>query len=132
MLQLQKQPLLLVLFCSLWGRVTLEFSHHIFGLWRGLFFGLGCFCVCDGWRLDRLDDALMGKYALRYKPKLPVEMLENGKITIELSAHGKRQKIARIYVGKVARETVNIDTNRSLHTVTPFTLKGLQIIEELP
>jgi len=79
-----------------------------------------------------LDDALTGKYALRYKPKLPVEMRENGKITIELSAHGKKQKVARIYLGKVAWETVNIDTNRSLHTVTPFTLKGLQIVEELP
>ena len=76
-----------------------------------------------------LDQALLGKYAMSYKPKLPVEMAENGKITIELLAHGKNQNIARIYVGKIAGEAVNLDTNKSLYTVTPFALKGLQITE---
>lgn len=74
-----------------------------------------------------LDQALLGKYAMSFKPKLPVEMCENGKITIELSALGKKQKIARIYLDKIACGAVNLDTNKSLHTVTPFALKGLQI-----
>lgn len=76
-----------------------------------------------------LDQALSGKYAMSYKPKLPVEMLENGKITIELTAHGKRQNITRIYLGKIASNVVSLDTNKSLYTVTPFALKGLQITE---
>jgi hypothetical protein len=76
-----------------------------------------------------LDQVLGGKYAMRYKPKLPVEMQENGKITIELLAHGKKQNIARIYVGKIASNTACLDTNKSLYTVTPHALKGLQITE---
>jgi hypothetical protein len=72
----------------------------------------------------------LGNYALSYKPKFTVELLANGKITIELCAHGKNQNIARIYVGKIAGDAVNLDTNKSLHTVTPFALKGLQITEE--
>ena len=76
-----------------------------------------------------LDRVFGGKYALSYKPKLPVEMQENGKITLELLVHGKKQNIARIYVGKIVSNTAFLDTNRSLYTVTPFALKGLQITE---
>ena len=76
-----------------------------------------------------LDQVFGGKYALSYKPKLPVQMHQNGKITIELSTHGKKQNIARIYVGKIASNIACLDTNRSLYTVTPFALKGLQITE---
>ena len=76
-----------------------------------------------------LDRVLEGKYALSYKPKLPVQMQENGKITIELCTHGKKQNIARIYVEKKGSNTVSLDTNKSLYTVTPFALKGLQITE---
>ena len=76
-----------------------------------------------------LDQVLVGKYAMSYKPKLPVQMQQNGKITIELLTHGKKQTIARIYVGKIVSNTAFLDTNRSLYTVTPFDLKGLQISE---
>ena len=76
-----------------------------------------------------LDQVLVGKYAMSYKPKLPVQMQQNGKITIELLTHGKKQTIARIYVGKIVSNTAFLDTNRSLYTVTPFALKGLQISE---
>ena len=76
-----------------------------------------------------LDQVFGGEYAMSYKPKLPVQMHQNGKITIELLTHGKKQNIARIYVGKIASNTASLDTNRSLYTVTPFALKGLQISE---
>jgi hypothetical protein len=76
-----------------------------------------------------LEAALSGNYAMDFKPKLPVDMLENGKITIQLTAHGKKQAISRIYVGKVTWGTANLDTNQSLHGVTAFSLKGLKIIE---
>jgi hypothetical protein len=76
-----------------------------------------------------LDAALTGKYAVSFKPKLPVDMLENGKITLELSAHGKKQAISRIYVGKVVWGSANLDTNQSINTITRFALEGLQIIK---
>jgi hypothetical protein len=76
-----------------------------------------------------LDAALSGNYAMSFKPKLPLDMLENGRITIELIAHGKKQAISRIYVGKVVWGSVNLQTNQSMNTVTPYTLKGLQITE---
>ncbi len=60
-----------------------------------------------------VEAAVNGQYALRYKPSLPVNMLENSRITLELVLFGVTQKIGRIYVqsGKA-----KLDTNLSLNS----------------
>jgi hypothetical protein len=63
-----------------------------------------------------VDAALAGEYAVGYKPRLPVDMLENGKITLELRVLGRVQAIGRIYVGKATLGAVNLQTNQSMNT----------------
>jgi hypothetical protein len=62
-----------------------------------------------------VEAAVNDQYSLRYKPALPVNLLENSKITLELVLYGVTQKIGRIYVqsGKAM-----LDTNLSLNTQT--------------
>jgi DNA-binding transcriptional MerR regulator len=76
-----------------------------------------------------VDAALEGRYAVSYKPHLPVDMLENGKITLNLVAHGRKQAIARIYVGKTTEGTMNLQTNQSMNVSVKPVLKGLQVVE---
>ena len=76
-----------------------------------------------------IDKAFQGQYPVKFKPNLPVDMLENGKITLELMTCGKKQAIARIYLGKIIRGQANLQTNQSLNASVKPTLKGLRIIE---
>ena len=41
-----------------------------------------------------VDAALRGEYALGFKPNLPVDLVENGRVTVELLVCGRRQKLA--------------------------------------
>lgn len=63
------------------------------------------------------DAAINGKYALRFKPCLPVYMLEYGRITIELQMFGKSQRIGRIYAGEADAGQVSLETNQSLNAL---------------
>jgi transposase len=77
-----------------------------------------------------IDKAFGGRYsAVKFKPDLPVDMQEYGRITLELTAAGKKQAIARIYVGKVVRGEANLQTNQSMNQLVKATLKGLRVIE---
>jgi predicted transcriptional regulator len=76
-----------------------------------------------------VDAALEGRYAASFKPHLPVEMLQNGRITLELAVHERKQAIARIYVGKTTQGTMNLQTNQSMNVSVKPVLKGLQVIE---
>jgi hypothetical protein len=78
-----------------------------------------------------LDAVLSGYYAMSFKPKLPVDMLEYGRITIELVARGRKQALSRLYVGKAVGGCgcVNLQTNQSLNAITRFAFKGLQLVE---
>jgi hypothetical protein len=77
-----------------------------------------------------VDKALGGRYsAVTFKPDLPVEMLDNGKITLQLQAQGRTQPIARIYVGKIVSGSLNLQTNQSMNQFITPALKGLKIVE---
>ena len=77
-----------------------------------------------------VDAALQGTYALKFTPRFPIEMLENGKITIELQVHGRKQILGRIYVGEISQGTANLQTNQSLNVFIKPALKGLRVVEE--
>ena len=36
-----------------------------------------------------VDAALEGRYALKFTPRLPADLFQDGKITVELEVHGK-------------------------------------------
>jgi hypothetical protein len=77
-----------------------------------------------------VDAALEGRYALKFVPRLPVDFLENGKITVEVQVHGRKQTLGRLYVGEINRGSVNLQTNQSLNVFVKHALKGLRIVEE--
>ncbi len=76
-----------------------------------------------------LDDVFAGKYGTTFKPKLPVYMFENGRITLELETGGKKQAIARIYVGEITYGSVNLQTSQSMNATVEPLLKGLTITD---
>ena len=77
-----------------------------------------------------VDKAFGGRYsAVKLKPDLPVDMQANSRITLELAAAGRKQAIARIYVGKVVWGEANLQTNQSMNQIVKPTLQGLKIIE---
>jgi len=77
-----------------------------------------------------VDAALEGRYALKFVPRLPVDLLENGKITVELRVQGRKQTLGRLYVGEVTGGSVNLQTNQSLNVFVKHALKGLRVVEE--
>ena len=77
-----------------------------------------------------VDAALDGRYALKFTPRLPVEMLEDGKITVELQVHGRTQILGRIYVGEIAEGSMNLQTNQSVNVFVKPVLAGLRVVEE--
>jgi DNA-binding transcriptional MerR regulator len=76
-----------------------------------------------------VDAALDGRYAVSFNPRLPVDILENGRITLELAACGRKQAIARIYVGKVVWGSANLQTNQSMNSFVKPVLKGLKVVD---
>jgi hypothetical protein len=85
---------------------------------------------CDSLQIIiNLDEVFAGKYGTTFKPKLPVRMFENGRITLELETGGKKQAIARIYVGEIGPGSVNLQTNQSMNVFVEPVLKGLKITD---
>jgi hypothetical protein len=81
------------------------------------------------WITVDVDAVLAGRDGVRFKPNLPVDMQENGRITLELSACGRKQAVARIYLGKIVWGQANLQTNQSMNLTVKPTLKGLKILE---
>ena len=77
-----------------------------------------------------VDAALEGRYALKFTPHLPIDMMENGKITVELEAHGRKQILGRIYTGEIGDGSINLQTNQSVNVFVEPVLKGLRVVED--
>ena len=104
----------------------IEFIHELLERHRRIFKVRKCSSLLV--TID-VDATLAGEYAVSFKPRLPVDMLENGRITLELAACGRKQAIARIYVGKVVWGSANLQTNQSMNLVVKPVLKGLRVVE---
>jgi predicted transcriptional regulator len=77
------------------------------------------------------EAAVNNRYALRFKPCLPVEIQPNSKITIELELLGETQPLGRIYVTQLFEKQLIFETNQSLNVVIKPTLTRLkQFIDE--
>jgi transposase len=76
-----------------------------------------------------LDSIFAGKYGVKFSPDLPINILENGKITLHLETGGKSQAIARIYVGKIFQGSANLQTNQSMNVFIEPVLKGLTVTD---
>jgi predicted transcriptional regulator len=76
-----------------------------------------------------VDAALEGRYALKFAPRLPVDMLANGKITVELLVQGRRQILGRVYVGEIVNGAANLQTNQSVNALVKPVLAGLRVVE---
>jgi len=77
-----------------------------------------------------VDAALEGRYALKFTPRLPADLFQDGKITVELEVHGRKQILGRMYVGEIRHGSVNLQTNQSINVFAKPTLKGLRVVEE--
>jgi hypothetical protein len=49
---------------------------------------------------------------------------------VELVVGGRKQKVARFYVGKAAGGFVNLQTNRSMNSFVEPVLKGMKIVDD--
>ena len=70
------------------------------------------------------DAAVAGRYALRFKPSLPVDLGENSRITVEVLALGRKQVLGRTYVGQIKDDLVGLQTNQSVNVFVKNVLKG--------
>jgi DNA-binding CsgD family transcriptional regulator len=75
------------------------------------------------------DAALEGRYALKFKPRLPVDMVEDSRITVEVQICGRRQILGRIYMGRIVHGTANLQTNQSVNVLLKNVLQGLQVVD---
>ncbi len=76
-----------------------------------------------------LDSVFAGRYGVKFKPDLPINIAENGKITLELETGGLKQAIARIYVGEIIHGSANLQTNQSMNDFVRPVLKGLTVMQ---
>lgn len=104
----------------------LEYMHELLERHRRIFRVRKCSSLLVTIDVDAVFD---GRYAVSFKPRLPVDMLENGRITLELAVCGRKQAIARIYVGKVTWGAANLQTNQSMNQFVKPVLKGLKVVE---
>jgi len=74
------------------------------------------------------DAALEGRYALRFKPRLPVDMVEDGRITVEVQVCGRRQILGRMYIGRIVHGAANLQTNQSVNVFVKNVLQGLRLL----
>lgn len=74
-----------------------------------------------------LDSVFLGECGVKFKPDLPVKLLENGRITVELEVGGRKQAVARMYVGKIGSGAVYLSTNQSMVASVVSALKGLKV-----
>jgi DNA-binding CsgD family transcriptional regulator len=75
------------------------------------------------------DAALSGRYALKFKPHLPVQMVNHSRITFEVAACGRTQVLGRMYVGALASGGLGLHTNDSLKAFIKPVLDGLMVVE---
>jgi DNA-binding transcriptional MerR regulator len=75
------------------------------------------------------DAALQGRYALKFKPHLPVDMVEDSKITVEVQVCGRRQILGRMYMGKIMHGAANLQTNQSVNVLLKNVLQGLRVVD---
>ena len=74
------------------------------------------------------EAAVNNHYAIRFKPCLPVNLLEYGRITLELEMFGKSQRIGRMYLGEAKGRCIKLETNQSLNLSIEPTLTCLKDI----
>jgi transcriptional regulator with XRE-family HTH domain len=75
------------------------------------------------------DAALEGRYALKFKPRLPVDMVEDSRITVEVQVCGRRQILGRMYLGRIVHGTANLQTNQSVNVLLKNVLQGLRVVD---
>jgi predicted transcriptional regulator len=75
------------------------------------------------------DAALAGRYALKFKPQLPVQMVDHSRITFEVAACGRRQVLGRVYAGALANGGMELHTNDSLKAFVKPVLEGLRVLD---
>jgi hypothetical protein len=75
------------------------------------------------------DAALQGRYALKFKPRLPVDMVEDSKITVEVQVCGRRQVLGRMYMGRIVHGAANLQTNQSVNVLLKNVLQGLRVVD---
>ena len=75
------------------------------------------------------DAALQGRYALKFKPRLPVDMMEDSRITVEVQICGRRQILGRMYMGRIVHKTANLQTNQSVNVLLKNVLQGLRVVD---
>jgi hypothetical protein len=75
------------------------------------------------------DAALSGRYGLRFRPNLLVDLGENSPITVEIVVCGRKQILGRTYVGQIKGDLVGLQTNQSLNVFVKNVLKGLRVVE---
>lgn len=75
------------------------------------------------------DAALEGRYALKFKPRLPVDMVEDGRITVVVQVCGRRQILGRMYMGRIVHGAANLQTNQSVNVFVKNVLQGLCVVD---
>jgi hypothetical protein len=75
------------------------------------------------------DAALEGRYALKFKPRLPVDMMEDSKITVVVQVCGRRQILGRMYMGRIVHGAANLQTNQSVNVFVKNVLLGLRVVD---
>jgi hypothetical protein len=75
------------------------------------------------------DAALEGRYALKFKPRLPVDVVEGSRITVEVQVCGRRQILGRMYMGRIVHGTANLQTNQSVNVMLKNVLQGLRVVD---
>ncbi len=76
-----------------------------------------------------VDAALRGRRPVAFKPNLPVQILDNTKITFEIAVAGRRQILGRVYVQEVADGGLSLQTNDSIKAQIKDVLSGLRIVD---
>ena len=77
-----------------------------------------------------VDAALEGRYALKFTPRLPFDMQENGKTAVELQIRGRMQILGHMYVWEIADGGMNLQTNQNVNVFVKPTLQRLRVVEE--
>ena len=75
------------------------------------------------------DAALSGRYALIFKPNLPIQVHGQCRVTFVVVACGRRQVLGRTYLYELPDGGVNMHTNDSLKAFIEPVFEGLRVID---
>jgi hypothetical protein len=78
-----------------------------------------------------IDAALADRCPVVFKPKLPVMVLDNARITLDLVILGRRQFLGRIYATKLVEGGISLDTNDSMKAFVKHVLGGVRVVDSL-